>query len=104
MANAIKHGNALDPEKRVLVDCGLDGDHVVIEVRDEGAGFDPQRIPDPLDAENLLRPNGRGIFFMKQFMDEIEFSFEEGEGTILTLRKRVALPTGEAAQQEEEEA
>lgn len=89
VANAIQHGNGGDPDKQVRVVLGLEGDDIVIQVQDEGPGFDPGELPDPLASENLLRPNGRGIFFMKKFMDRIDYSFEPGGGTVVTLRKRV---------------
>jgi serine/threonine-protein kinase RsbW len=90
IANAIKHGNAQNPEKQVHVDLFLDGEDLVVRVGDEGPGFDPAQIHDPLAPENLLRPNGRGIFYMKSFMDEIHYGTRPGGGTLVTLRKRVA--------------
>ena len=92
VANAIKHGNAQDPGKQVHVDLFCEGDEVVIRVEDEGAGFDPSRLNDPLAPENLLKPNGRGIFYMKSFMDDIHYGPRPGGGTVVTLRKKVAGP------------
>jgi len=92
IANAIKHGNSQNPEKQVHVDLSLEGDDLVIRIGDEGPGFDPAQIHDPLAPENLLRPNGRGIFYMKSFMDEIHYGARPGGGTVVTLRKRVARP------------
>ena len=89
VANAIKHGNRQNPDKRVEIDFGVDESEVVIEVTDQGSGFDPQQVKDPLVADNLLRPNGRGIFFMNNFMDDIDFSFKPEGGTVVTLRKRL---------------
>jgi serine/threonine-protein kinase RsbW len=89
VANAIKHGNEQDPRKQVEVDLSLDHDTLVIQVQDEGQGFDPQHIEDPLAPENLLKPTGRGIFYMKSFMDEIQYGARPGGGTVVTLRKRV---------------
>ena len=92
VANAIKHGNAQDPGKQVHVDLFRDGDDVVIQVEDEGIGFDPAQLQNPLAPENLLKPNGRGIFYMKSFMDDIHYGPRPGGGTIVTLRKKVAGP------------
>jgi len=92
VANAIKHGNAQDPGKQVHVDLFREGDEVVIQVEDEGAGFDPEQLRNPLAPENLLKPNGRGIFYMKSFMDDIHYGPRPGGGTIVTLRKKVAGP------------
>jgi serine/threonine-protein kinase RsbW len=89
VANAIKHGNEQDPRKQVEVDLTLDDDTLVIQVQDEGQGFDPEHIEDPLAPENLLKPTGRGIFYMKSFMDEIQYGARPGGGTVVTLRKRV---------------
>ena len=71
LANAIKHGNLQHPGKQVQVDLAVEGDELVIRVEDEGVGFDPSLLDDPLAPENLLRPNGRGIFYMRSFMDDI---------------------------------
>jgi len=96
VANAIEHGNLVDAEKQVEVDFGLEGDEVVIKVRDEGTGFDPENLPDPLEPENLLKPNGRGILLIKEYMDRVEYSFNNDRGTALIMRKRVDLPRGES--------
>src|SRR5215813_15084833 len=64
IVNAIKHGNQLSAYKRVDVRFLLEQDAMTIYVRDRGAGFDPTRLPDPLDPENLLEPSGRGILWM----------------------------------------
>jgi serine/threonine-protein kinase RsbW len=90
VANAIKHGNSQDPGKRVLVDFSTEGGTLVIQVLDQGTGFDPTELGDPLAPENLLKPNGRGIFYMKSFMDEIQYGPGPAGGTLVTLRKRFA--------------
>ncbi|HYN21342.1 MAG TPA: ATP-binding protein [Thermoanaerobaculia bacterium] len=90
VANAIKHGNAQDPAKQVHVDLFVEGEDLVVRVEDEGTGFDPAQLQDPLAPENLLRPNGRGIFYMKSFMDDIQYGLRPGGGTVVTLRKKVA--------------
>jgi serine/threonine-protein kinase RsbW len=89
LANAIKHGNGQNPAKQVHVDMLVEADEVVIRVEDEGIGFDPDHLENPLAPENLLRPNGRGIFYMKSFMDEIQYGSGPGGGTMVTLRKRI---------------
>jgi serine/threonine-protein kinase RsbW len=95
VANAIKHGNRQDPAKQVVVGLTLEGDTVVIQVEDEGIGFDPAQLEDPLAPENLLKPNGRGIFYMRSFMDEIQYGAGPGGGTLVTLRKRLVRPERE---------
>lgn len=74
LANAILYGNGHDPRKRVCVAVELSEACVVVEVRDEGEGFDPARVPDPTLPENLHRPGGRGIFLIRNLMDEVEYS------------------------------
>jgi serine/threonine-protein kinase RsbW len=93
LANAIKHGNAQNPDKQVHVDLDVEDDEVVIRVEDEGAGFDPEQVGDPLDPANIRRTNGRGILFMKKFMDRIHYGSGPGGGTLVTLRKRVGPKT-----------
>ena len=100
LANAIKHGNAQDPQKQVHIDLFLEGDDLVVRVADEGGGFDPASLEDPLAPENLLRPSGRGIFYMKSFMDQIQYGARPGGGTMVTLRKRLAGPQENSAASE----
>jgi len=104
VANAIKHGNRQDPEKRVDVDLAIEGDAVVIRVEDQGTGFDPGAVHDPLAPENRFKRDGRGIFYMKKFMDSIEYGFRPEGGTVLTLRKRLGKrpPAGPSDQIKEE--
>ena len=90
VANAIKHGNRQDPEKEVEVELAIVGDEAIIRVVDQGEGFDLQTVEDPLAPENLLKPNGRGIFYMNNFMDEIEYGTRPEGGTVVTLRKQIA--------------
>lgn len=93
VVNAIKHGNCYDVQKRVhieftsLEDSGAPG--IAIKVRDEGCGFDPMTIADPLAPENLLKANGRGIFLMRTFMDEMTFERSEAGGMQVRMVKRV---------------
>jgi len=102
VANAIKHGNREEPDKTVEVDCVFESNQVVVRIEDEGQGFDPEKLPDPLKPENLLKPNGRGVFVMNQFMDEIHYTFRPGGGTIVTMKKLIASASSEAAPREEE--
>jgi serine/threonine-protein kinase RsbW len=73
--NAIKHGNREDERKRVTVEFTLSPSagptELVVRVRDEGLGFDADQVLDPLAPENLLKSSGRGIFFMRSFMDDV---------------------------------
>lgn len=89
VVNAIKHGNEQEESKRVHLQFTIHERTLEIQVRDEGKGFDPATVADPLAPENLLRAYGRGIFFMRQFMDEVTHSFPAKGGTLVRLVKRV---------------
>jgi serine/threonine-protein kinase RsbW len=90
LANAIKHGNERDLGKRVYLEMDVTEDWLEMRIRDEGTGFDPDRVEDPLAPENRLKTSGRGIFYMKTFMDEVHFTRAGGRGTELVLRKYLA--------------
>ena len=74
LANAIGHGNQLDPAKQVHVVLSLSDTLLRIEIADEGDGFDPASVPDPTDPEHLDAESGRGIMLMRNFMSRVEFS------------------------------
>lgn len=91
VANAIKHGNRNDAAKRVFV--AFDGacatvPELCIRVRDQGAGFDPDQIADPLAPENMLKGSGRGIFLMRSFMDEVDLQRAPEGGMEVRMVKR----------------
>lgn len=86
--NAVLHGNAHDPAKKVFLVCERTGDALVITVTDQGKGLDPSCIPDPLSPENLMKGSGRGIFLIRAFMDEVKFR-NTHPGTEITLIKHV---------------
>jgi len=70
--NAIMHGNKSKPEKSVTVALYIRKNYIIVSVCDEGGGFDPEQIPNPLEEENLLKESGRGLFLMQTLMDEVE--------------------------------
>ena len=92
--NAIKHGNALDEAKRVHVEfTPLEAESLpglLVRVRDEGAGFDPASLPDPLAPDNLLKSSGRGIFLMRSFMDHVDLRQSPEGGMEVIMVKRAA--------------
>lgn len=92
--NAVLHGNQKRPERRVHVEYLVSDSDIEVRICDQGEGFDPDELRDPLSAENLLSEGGRGVYLMRQFMDEVRFSFPESGGTCIILVKR--LPAGEA--------
>jgi serine/threonine-protein kinase RsbW len=90
MINAIWHGNKNDSSKSVWLQFTIHRDRLEIHIRDQGVGFDPKRIPDPLDHENLLNVSGRGIFLIRAFMDEFKVESLNGAGTEVTMVKRLS--------------
>ena len=91
--NAIKHGNRNDATKRVFVDFETStpaaGPELVIRVRDQGEGFEPQEVADPLAPENLLKSSGRGIFLIRNFMDDVRLQRAPQGGMEIQMLKRV---------------
>jgi serine/threonine-protein kinase RsbW len=92
--NAIKHGNREDVQKLVTVEFAFEPvaepQELVVRVRDQGAGFDPQEIADPLAPENLLKASGRGIFFMRSFMDDVTLKRASGGGMEVRMVKKLS--------------
>lgn len=80
--NAILHGNKLDAKKHAILRCTIDGNRLLVEVHDEGSGFNPETLPDPLAEENLLKPSGRGVFLIKQLADDVRYEFSEHGTTV----------------------
>jgi len=84
--NAIKHANKSDESKLVKINVNVEGRKVIISVKDEGIGFDPQKIPDPTEPENLLKDSGRGVYLMRFYMDDLKYNITPtGTETILVL-------------------
>lgn len=91
--NAVLHGNDYDPSRHIDVSLENNGSDLVFKIADQGHGFDPDHLPDPLAAENLLRGTGRGIFLIRSLMDEVHFR-QLHPGTELTLIKHLSPPGG----------
>jgi anti-sigma regulatory factor (Ser/Thr protein kinase) len=89
LANAMVHGNHSDPEKPVRISITMDEDcDLLVSVKDSGSGFDPSGLLNPIAATNLLAPNGRGIFLIRQLMDEVDFKFDHGTEVRMRRRQR----------------
>ncbi len=86
--NAIAHGNAQNDSKRVTVEIDKNSDLVTISVQDEGAGFNPETLSDPLAKENLLKEVGRGIFIVKSLMDSVDIK-PSPRGTKIIMTKSI---------------
>ena len=92
--NAIVHGNKLDTNKMVNIQVSVDGPVLEFKISDEGPGFDFENIPDPTSPENIEKPNGRGVFLMRQLADTCEF---EELGRIAIMRFENAIPQVQSA-------
>ena len=92
--NAIKHGNKEDAAKLVTVEFGFTPierpTELVVSVIDRGAGFEPEAVADPLAPENILKSSGRGIFFMRNFMDEVLLQRAPEGGMEVRMVKKLA--------------
>ena len=92
--NAIKHGNREDVAKRVTIEFALEpdgtADALIVSVTDQGSGFEPDAVADPLAPENVLKSSGRGIFFMRSFMDDISLRRVPEGGMQVRMVKRLS--------------
>jgi serine/threonine-protein kinase RsbW len=89
VTNAVLHGNRQDEAKPVEISFDARGGEFVVAVRDRGEGFDPTRVADPTAEENLLKASGRGILFMRTFMDSVEWSRHPEGGTVVRMAKKI---------------
>lgn len=87
VANAVKHGNLLDEKKKVVVTMKCSGKGLEVEIRDFGEGFDVDAVPDPTKPENLLKNCGRGILFMRSFMEEVQWMKHSKGGMVVKMFK-----------------
>jgi serine/threonine-protein kinase RsbW len=94
--NAIKHGNRSDPAKHVFVELETatkaNVPELAIRVRDQGEGFDPELVANPLDPENLLKSSGRGIFLIRNFMDDVQLQRAPEGGMEVRMVKKAQMP------------
>ena len=93
VVNAMTHGNANDPEKRVFIDYSVssepDPPDFIVAVRDQGPGFDPDTLKNPLTPENMLNTSGRGIFLIRQFMDDVSMRRAPQGGMEVRMTKHI---------------
>ncbi|MCH8567891.1 MAG: ATP-binding protein [Balneolales bacterium] len=83
VTNAIVHGNKLNETKKVFLNCSLDNKTLTISIEDEGEGFNPDTVPDPLAEENLLKPSGRGLYLVREATTEV---FHNEKGNKITFK------------------
>jgi len=98
LSNAMLYGNADDPSKRVRVEVTLSRDSIRARITDQGRGFDPYAVPDPTRPENVVKPGGRGLFLMRQLLDEVLYN-DQGNQVTLVLRLDPDLPSLEGGAQ-----
>jgi serine/threonine-protein kinase RsbW len=96
--NAVLHGNAYDPSKKIMVAYESSPNTLAITITDEGKGLSESEVPDPLAEENLLKTSGRGIFLIRSFMDEVRIR-DLHPGTEITLVKHVHSSETDAKEQ-----
>jgi serine/threonine-protein kinase RsbW len=92
--NAIKHGNREHPAKHVVIEFAFTPTEgpteLVVSVTDQGEGFEPEAVGDPLAPENILKSSGRGIFFMRSFMDDVQLNRAPAGGMEVRMVKKLA--------------
>jgi len=95
--NAMKHGNQLDERKPVTITFDLKGGRLIVNIRDQGKGFDFDRDVDPRLPENINKTSGRGLFLIRNFVDEVRFIHTPGAGTTVRLVKKLPRAAGKRA-------
>jgi serine/threonine-protein kinase RsbW len=91
LTNSVKHGNKMDPTKKVTVDYCIDANKFEVTVTDEGKGFDPAGVPDPRCGNNIYKADGRGLLLIRSYMDEVKFS-NSGNSIHMVRRKGKTIP------------
>jgi len=84
ISNSIKHGNKNDKNKKVFIKIEVKNDQMIVTLKDEGTGFDPNTVPDPTKPENILKESGRGVHIMRSLLDDLKFNFTPN-GTEIVL-------------------
>ena len=86
--NAMRHGNELNPTKRIVVDIECEESHISVSIQDEGKGIDPKLMSELFPGENLIGSRETGVSLVKEFVDDIHYSFDPSSGTKVTITKR----------------
>lgn len=92
LVNAIKHGNRMDPDKKVYIACELSADEVTVVIEDQGEGFKLAEVPDPTEDDNLEKPGGRGIMLIRSFMNGFGYN---DKGNRVTMSKKLGVENEE---------
>jgi serine/threonine-protein kinase RsbW len=99
--NAVKHGNKMDPTKKVKVDYSVDSDKVEIRVTDEGNGFQPESVADPRFGEGLYEPGGRGLLLMNSYMDTVRYNQRGNSVYMIRYKEKPHLTRGSSSSETE---
>jgi serine/threonine-protein kinase RsbW len=87
LVNAVAHGNRYNARKKVRLRVWTGEQGLVIEIEDQGKGFNPDGVPDPLEGDNMMRHSGRGLLMIRAYMDELDYTKLEPEGTRVRMVK-----------------
>jgi len=98
--NAVKHGNKMDPTKKVKIDYSIDSEKVEITITDEGDGFEPESVDDPRFGVGLYEPGGRGLLLMNSYMDVVKYN-EDGNSVYMVRYKEKPHLSGDHSQSED---
>ncbi len=86
VANAIIHGNKLDKNKKVKISIFVKNNRITVKVKDQGSGFEPKKLDNPIHPDNISKEFGRGVFILRNLMDTVEFNFTKS-GTEVIFSK-----------------
>ena len=95
--NAVKHGNKMDPTKKVKIDYSVNPEKVEITITDEGTGFEPESVDDPRFGSGLYEPGGRGLLLMNSYMDIVKYN-EDGNSVYMVRYKEKPHLSGDHSQ------
>ncbi len=98
--NAVKHGNKMDPTKKVKIDYFVNSEKVEITITDEGTGFEPESVDDPRFGTGLYEPGGRGLLLMNSYMDVVKYN-EDGNSVYMVRYKEKPHLSGDHSQSED---
>ncbi len=85
ISNSIKHGNKNDKNKKVFIKIEVKNHQMIVTLKDEGTGFDPNTVPDPTRPENILKESGRGVHIMRSLLDDLRFNFTPNGTEIILI-------------------
>ncbi len=93
--NAVKHGNKMDASRTVKIEYAAGPEEIEIWLTDEGAGFDPESVPDPRSGQNIYKPEGRGLLLIRSYMDEVSFNDQGNSIRMVRYKHRPGAVEGE---------